>query len=513
MLEPTLCPIKHSDSIGLKFINTTPSKQEELGQYFTSEEVAIYMAQRLVLPKEDNIRLLDPGAGSGVLVASAIKHLAALDTKKRKTFSATLYEIDDKIITSLKKAMNFLKEWCSNNGISFSYTIKNEDYVLANSSALNDGLPLFKKEQFEIIISNPPYFKISKDDERAKCCSKLVHGQPNIYFLFMGVAASQLVSNGQIVFITPRSFSSGQYFKSFRKHFFEQIHLKQIHVFESRTNAFERDSVLQENIITYGIQGEPEDLNEILITSSNGKSDLGSSSKMKVEKSFIVDTTNDYSLRLPTNEEDLRLLKMINSWTNSLEKMELKISTGPIVPFRATEFLQKEEGQYSVPLLWVQHILPMKVKFPLEVFRKEQWFNHTSISEKQLVDDQNMILMRRFSPKEDFRRITVAPYEKKSLKHEKIGLENHLNYIYDSKKKFSKEEMYGLAGYLSSQLFDSYFRVINGNTQVSATELRAAPLPSKNIIAEIGDLILKTKAITHSSIDNIVECVIGFMDS
>lgn len=512
MLEANQCPVKHSDNMGLKFINVFKSKQEELGQYFTPHEVSTYMASMLALPIKDEIKLLDPGAGGGVLIASTVKHLVTLDTRKEKSYIATLYEIDVELIPTLKKSMSFLQKWCADNQISFDYVIKNEDYILSNASVLDEKPSLFKNELFDIVISNPPYFKISKNDERAICCSLLVYGQPNIYSLFMGVASSQLMPGGQLVFITPRSFSSGQYFKSFRKHFFKKINIDTIHVFESRKNAFERDFVLQENIICYGTRSDEINLSGVCIKTSNGKSDLISSSELNVHRSLIIDIKKDFMLCLPTNEKDLQLLKTTHSWENSLEKMGLKISTGPIVPFRATEYLMKEQTKKSVPLLWVQHILPMKTKFPLDVFRKQQWFLSDDTSKKLLVEDQNMILMRRFSPKEDFRRLTVAPHEKESLGYQYIGLENHLNYIYSPQKKFIREELYGLAAFLNSKIFDSYFRITNGNTQVSATELRTAPLPSKKIITEIGIIILKTKTITHSEIDAIIEEVIESQD-
>ncbi|MEO7328569.1 MAG: hypothetical protein ABI193_08330, partial [Minicystis sp.] len=43
----------------------------------------------------------------------------------------------------------------------------------------------------------------------------------------------------------------------------------------------------------------------------------------------------------------------------------------------------------------------------------------------------------------------------------------------------------------SSALFDSYFRISNGNTQVSATELRALPLPAPEVLKRIAKWAVK----------------------
>ncbi len=148
--------------------------------------------------------------------------------------------------------MNHLQAWAAEKKVSFKYKISNEDFVLSNSHVLSTQASLFSNssdEEFDIVISNPPYFKIPKEDPRAVSCPSIVYGQPNIYSLFMGVAAGCLKPAGQFIFITPRSFAAGNYFQAFRQYLFSKISFQRFHLFESRMAAFDRDSVLQENII------------------------------------------------------------------------------------------------------------------------------------------------------------------------------------------------------------------------------------------------------------------------
>lgn len=58
-----------------------------------------------------------------------------------------------------------------------------------------------------------------------------------------------LKADGEMVYIIPRSWTSGAYFKQFRKRFFEEGALEHIHLFVSRDKVFEKESVLQETII------------------------------------------------------------------------------------------------------------------------------------------------------------------------------------------------------------------------------------------------------------------------
>jgi adenine-specific DNA-methyltransferase len=96
------------------------------------------------------------------------------------------------------------------------------------------------------------------------------------------------------------------------------------------------------------------------------------------------------------------------------------------------------------------------------------------------------VLLRRFSAKEETRRLVAGPYLARAYSVSMLGLENHLNYIYRPGGNLSDDEAFGLAALFSSSLLDRYFRTSNGNTQVSATELRSMPLPAHEVIVEIG---------------------------
>jgi adenine-specific DNA-methyltransferase len=138
---------------------------------------------------------------------------------------------------------------------------------------------------------------------------------------------------------------------------------------------------------------------------------------------------------------------------------------------------------------------------------KPQYIQCNSCSKKLFVKNSNYVLLRRFSSKEEARRLVAAPYLSTAIRSNIIGLENHLKYSYRPKGELSIEEVFGLAALYNCKLFDMYFRTFNDNTQVSATEIKGMPFPEFHLIEKIGSLLLKS-TLCYTQLDDIVKSVI-----
>ena len=184
---------------------------------------------------------------------------------------------------------------------------------------------------------------------------------------------------------------------------------------------------------------------------------------------------------------------MVHSWKENLHSLGLNISTGPVVGFRASKYITSNgtsNGHQYAPLLWMQNVKAMNLQWPVKS-KKKQFIEDSDRTKKILLQNKNYVLLRRFSAKEENKRLIAAPLLANFARSEKVGLENHLNYIYRPKGNLTLEETLGLAALLNSDLLDKYFRTSNGNTQVSATELKDMPLPSSQMIIELGKHIIK----------------------
>ena len=115
-------------------IENPRSRQEELGQFLTTESVADFMASMFgPLPK--TVRLLDAGAGAGSLTAAFVSRLC-VGNESVRAVEATLYELDPEILDALSATMQECEHRCAEAGIRFTFTIHSADFISTASGSL-----------------------------------------------------------------------------------------------------------------------------------------------------------------------------------------------------------------------------------------------------------------------------------------------------------------------------------------------------------------------------------------
>ena len=506
-------PSDFADRLGTQYtalVSKTHKKQH--GQFFTPTAIARFMGGLPDISKE-TIRILDPGCGTAILACALVEKLAA-ESENLRSIQVIAYETDGELAPYAHKALEYLEVWLKKRSVELSYNIISKDFILANRHVLEDGrkISLFDQphsERFDYIISNPPYFKLSKEDPRTKASASVVSGQPNIYALFMAVASRMLSDDGEFIFITPRSFASGNYFRAFREFFFSNVQMTRIHLFVSRKETFNRDDVLQELLIMKATPlKENRQAPAILVSSSHGLRDLDSSTEKSYPQHQLIDlNSREKILHLPVTGAEENAINLFRGWSHRLRDFDIEISTGPVVAFRARKFIRDsfENGKVVLaPLYWLHNVVKMNIEWPVHKVGKGQYVEICEASEPVLIPNRNYVLLRRFSAKDDKSRLIAAPYFVNPNEPEYIGVENKLNYIYRPKGNLERSEAVGLAALLNSKIFDTYFRTFNGNVNVSATELREMPLPPLETIKEIGDRIIEDNDYSETTVHTTV---------
>lgn len=498
-IEQLTEPSGYADWLGVQYTSSvTKEHKKENGQFLTPKEISDFMGRIAAPPSSKHISILDPGCGTGILTCSLVEQLVRYDIE---SIELVAYEIDYKLFPYTEKSLQNLKEWLKEKGIDFGYTLFTSDFVIDMASDIEKH-----SETFDYIISNPPYFKLGKDDKRVQLLKHLVKGQPNIYSLFMAVSAKLLKKTGDLIFIVPRSFASGQYFNAFRDYFFNRISVDFIHLFRSRKKTFDRDKVLQETLI---IKGSKQKTEKITVSTSEGIKDIEQSKTKQFNQSELIDLDSDAKiLHLPTCEYEEKVMTLFKSWNNKLIDFSIQISTGPVVSFRAKQFLfdtYQNTTVFLAPLYWLHNVTKMNIEWPLPWANKSQYINITPASEKLFIPNKNYVFLRRFSSKDDKSRLVAAPYFKDNDQPDLIGVENKLNYIYKINGELTNEEIVGLAALLNSKVFDTYFRTFNGNVNVSATEIRLMPFPPIETIQQLGDCLIAKNDFSQETINSITD--------
>src|SRR6266699_2943277 len=513
---PASSPIDVCQIVGEWYVACSDgARRREAGQFFTPSIVARYMANAAGV-LHNQARVLDPGTGVGIL-SCAICESALLQGLSGLTIVA--YESDPVLHTLCQFTLNYACDFLQEHGVNLSIELYQHDFIEAMAEQMTRPSLLSSGRQpehpFDLAILNPPYFKVNQKDTRARLVKDIAQGRTNMYTMFMSLAASSLRAGGRYVSITLRSFASGAYFSHFRRQFFATITPELIHLFDSRRAAFEDAQVLQENIILAGVKKGVASVDppSVAISRSRGLDDLAHPLIQQAPRRFIIDDKQkDPVLHLPVSDIDTHLLQAFRRWNAILATYGLEISTGPVVPFRSSDMLasvDKVKQGEAVPLLWLQHVHRMSIEWPLENFDKPQGVL-CQAGQKLFVKNATQIILRRFSTKEEPRRITAATLPHRAFGTEQIALENHLNYLYRPGGPLSYEEAVGIAAFLNSTLVDRYFRIANGNTQVNATELRKLPLPPWERLTRIGErLAALEEGHDHDAMEQIIVKELG----
>ena len=202
---PWSTPIECAEVLGEAYLSFARHKhRKSVGHYLTPAAVARFMAECSCFPAP-HLRVLDPGSGTGILSAAVCEAVAA--DRNVKSLHVVAYETELLLADLTRRVLTLSRDWLSQRGISLTFDVRNEDFVMESAASIKSmteanwfGGSEEPRSEYDLVISNPPYFKIGKDDPRAVAWSSVVNGQPNIYALFMSISAELLSKSGQLVY-------------------------------------------------------------------------------------------------------------------------------------------------------------------------------------------------------------------------------------------------------------------------------------------------------------------------
>lgn len=449
----------------------------ELGQYLTPAPIARLLAN-MFESVEGPVRILDPGAGVGSLSAALVERAA--NERWPCSLDVTAVEIDDHLTTGLGATLAD----CCEVALPFQGRVENADFL--TWAASRAGLEMFQQEgqSFDLVIMNPPYGKLRTASATHERLRRLGIRTSNLYSAFVWLASRLLAPDGQLVAITPRSFCNGTYFKAFRQALLDECSLRDIHVFESRDTAFRDRAVLQENIIFRIVRSAQRPPVQIAVSSGSG---LDEPRRHEVGADSVVHPRDPrLFIRIPEDRASVELAEHLGSLPQTLAGLGVTASTGRVVDFRSREHLREQCDDGGIPLIYPGHLRRGRIDWPGETNSKPCAIAALPATEGMLLPSGDYVLVKRFSSKEERRRVVAAVLEPGDLPGDVVAMENHVNVLHDSNRGMELDLAWGLAAYLNSTAVDLFFRQFNGHTQVNAADLESLRYPDAQSLWALG---------------------------
>jgi len=448
----------------------------DLGQFLTPQPVAEFMASLFsATPKP--IVLLDPGCGHGAL------SYAFANRFKDNQVAVEGWEIDSSLHEVFDLVLNTIESK------KLSWSVNNTDFI-------RDGVIRYLKregDKFTHAILNPPYRKISATSDTRRLLSEAKIQSVNLYTAFLALAILLTQKSGEIVSITPRSFFNGSYYRPFRSLLLTFCSIDRIHIFESRKKAFSDDNVLQENVILKLTRGKKQ--GKVLVSSSLDQYLTEYAEYAHHFEEIVFPNDQELYFHIPTLTNGEAVPLVLPKY--SLKDLDLDVCTGPVVDFRLKNNCLHSPSPSSVPLIYPFHFRGGAFCHPREN-KKANWIDVNEDTRKWLMDSGCFVLTKRFTSKEEKRRVVAHILREKDIGTPLVGIENHLNVFHRRKKGLPETLALGLAAYLNSPEVDQYFRTFSGHTQVNATDLRRLPYPSLEQLMKLGASLPRSSQINTS---------------
>lgn len=465
-------------------LRITQKRKVEFGQFMTPSRVARFMAALFPPSTLQTCRLLDAGAGVGALSCAFLDRWVT-GGFGFQSVETTAYEIDDVL-------RDHLVQHLAGYHHVKSQVIAGDYIELATAKGLQD-------KGYTHAILNPPYRKINSNSTHRLALRTVGIETVNLYSAFVALAVAQTAPGGQVVTIIPRSFCNGPYYRPFRDFILERAAIRHMHLFESRSKAFKDDEVLQENIIIRlerdGQQGA------VTITTSTDDSFTDLATHEHPFDRIVFPDDPERFIHVPTSPEK-SAIELSPAVCYTLADLGIKVSTGPVVDFRLKEHLRDMPEEGAVPLVYPGHLSITGTVWPAPGLKKPNAILRNDATEKWLYPNGFYCVVRRFSSKEEKRRIVASVVEPTVFgDHSVVGFENHINLFHENKRGLPDLLARGLAVFLNTTAVDENFRRFNGHTQVNATDLKLMKYPSREALTRLGNWARQHREITQDMID------------
>ncbi len=456
------------------------------------------------------LRILDPGAGIGTLSAAIIAE-ACHWSRPPDMIRVLAIEQDSALVSYLESTLEECSRLALEANIPVQFHVIQDDFI-STACEIVSGRSLLQPQfgGINAVILNPPYRKIGQNAREQKSLRRARIETVNLYSAFVWLAVLLLERHGEIVAITPRSFCNGPYYRVFRKFLVQNIAIKHIHVFEARDEIFKRDEVLQENIIFSAVKGVNRET--VVVSSSTGVQDDMITERIVRPTELVHPNDPESFIHIVPDDISQDLSQSVRALPSTLADLQISVSTGRVVDFRVRDLLLREISGEHAALIYPHNLRQGFVEWGNGTAKKAIGLVLSEITMPLLLPRGFYVLAKRFTAKEESKRIVAALLDPGRVPGQWYGIENHLDYFHRKGQGLDEFLAKGLTIYLNSTLVDEYFRQFSGHTQVNATDLRNLRYPTSEQLVMLGSEFA-VDSMSQEQIDELVLRVINMRQS
>ena len=187
-----------------KLIRRTVAEEGiRLGRFFTPRAAAEELSEVLPVPDKEELRVLDAGAGTGILSAAVCEAISRRSGCKRLVLDA--YENDPRCLPVLADILERIRRRMRHDyGIKLIVNIRDEDFF-EHATSLAD--PRTGADRYDIVVSAPPSGVPAEGSHAEAFCRRVLPKGTDLAFLFAEAAGAKLSEDGVMAAILPLSFA------------------------------------------------------------------------------------------------------------------------------------------------------------------------------------------------------------------------------------------------------------------------------------------------------------------
>lgn len=458
------------------------NKRKALGAFYTPYPIAEYIVKHTMRDISGrDFKVLDPACGSGVFLSASVyclsdKGLSNKDIVKiihgwdkneeAIKISKLMIAGDLGLNKSELEALIDSKNFSCKDTITASI----ESYDLFDTLSCSD-------EQFDYIITNPPYDRL-KPDNLSECDKKELmeyvskikssgqyplssNGSLELYRLFLEKILKLMeTSRGKAGLIIPLTFTNDKSAKLLREHIISKKKLEKIIFIPEKAKAF--DGVTQAFCIILLNSNNNEIFETLTINSAKViENNNVNTVSIKQLKSAFPKELNVINI----SDKSYELISHLNSFPTVGEVNEIKNRRGEFDLSFNKDLLNEGENK----LLRGKGLLEYAIKGHDQVNYNE-FINRVNGTPKHEDILNPRIACQQIANMDAKKRLKFALVEPNTI------LGNSLNYINILSR--SQSSLYGLLAVMNSILMDWRFRITSSNNHVNNYEINYFPIPN-----------------------------------